>query len=158
MNSYYLTDEDFKTAEANGIPNGIVYNRFYTYGWKKEKALTETYRPRPKTHVKYKEELKKSGVNLNTFYMRIGRGWDAERAATEPTMTKKEAAAYASKVRIANQNPNKKIIITPEVKATAEKNGIPLGTLRTRIYRYKWSVQRAMTEPVHSRFNWRDQK
>ena len=51
----YLLDEDFETAQKNGIGYMTAYNRFYRLGWTAEKTITKPV----KKHKSFKEEVKK---------------------------------------------------------------------------------------------------
>jgi hypothetical protein len=42
-----------------------------------------------------------------------------------------------------------KRLFTKEQEEIAKQNGISYRTLYMRVHQYKWSVERAMTEPVH---------
>lgn len=149
MNEMYLTPEDCKIAENNGIPEHVVRDRFYNKFWSKRRALSEPYKPRPKTHLKYAEALKESGVKRSLFYHRVRDGWTEEKAATTPVMTREETIKRM--LETSKQNTR----ITKDIRALAEANGIPKGTLEQRVYKYGKDPIKAATEPVKSQFNWR---
>jgi hypothetical protein len=134
----YLNPEDFQKARDNGIEYEMAYNRFYVLGWPKEKAITKPVMRRGWKWKDYENACVKAGISKSAFYKRIKEGWDLGKASTTPF--------------VPYQERRKNVKITDEVKATAEKNGIPIGTLKTRVYLYKWDVKRAMTEPVHKQF------
>lgn len=138
----YLSPEDFQKAKDNGIEYETVYNRFYILGWPKEKAITKPVMRRGWGWKDYEEACANLGISKSAFYKRIKEGWDLTKASTTPFVPYHER--------------KKNVKITEEVKAIAEKNGIPLGTLKSRVYLYKWDVQRAMTEPIHERFRRND--
>jgi hypothetical protein len=126
----YLTDEDYAIAEKNGINRKMAYHRFYYQNWNKERAITEIHRLKKWSDLfnQYKEI---AIVSEKTFKSRVLRGWHPQKAATTPHRNKQE--------------------ITKEVIETAAKNGISESALRNRVSLYKWSVERAMTEPVHEK-------
>lgn len=137
MNEKYLTPEDFAIAESNGIPKVNVTARIRG-GWSKKRAITVPYKPRPKTHLKYTEQLKENGIGSNLFYARLGQGWSEEEAASTPKLTQQERLLRANKGRV----------IPKEIKELAEKNGIGIYTLRQRIGQYGWDPKKAATEPI----------
>ena len=138
----YLTPEDYMRAKDNGIEYETVYNRFYILGWPIEKAVTKPVMRRGWRWKDYEETCMKTGISKSAFYKRIKEGWDLEKASTTPFVPYHER--------------KKNVKITKEVKATAAKNGITEGTLKTRVYLYKWDVKRASTEPIHRRFRRND--
>jgi hypothetical protein len=76
-----LSENDYKIAEANGIPRNIVYMRFYRHAWDKEKAITQPVRQRLYLWEKWKD---KAVVSETTFRNRVHKGWPEEKAATTP--------------------------------------------------------------------------
>lgn len=131
----YLTDEDYKIAESNGISYKNAYNRFYNCHWSKEDTITKPI----KTSLwdEYKDLCAANGVSQMTFYSRVKRKMEPEKAATKPITPKTEHVHI---------RPNAKI--TKEVRAEAEKRGIKYTTLRKRVYGLHWSVEKALNEPV----------
>lgn len=144
-----LYESDFEIAEKNGIPRKNAYSRYYSLGWSKKRAITEPHRPRPKTHLKYKEQLEANGISTNIFYARLSYGWSEEKAANEPIMTREERTKRMLQVRHKDKR------ISDEIKELAEKNGIPLQTLRQRVYKYNKDPYLAATEPLKTQFRWR---
>jgi hypothetical protein len=134
----YLNPEDFQVAKDNGISYEMVYNRFYILGWQKERAITTPIKRRTWKWKDYEVACAEVGITRNAFNKRIKDGWDLKRASTTPFVPYSER--------------RKNVKVTEEVKAIAAQNGIPEGTLKTRVYQYKWTVERAMTEPIHTQF------
>jgi hypothetical protein len=128
----YLTPDDIEIALRNGISEERVKARFYRSGWSVKRATTEPVRVSKNGWAKYKDV---SVVSVNTFYQRIQRGMSPEDAALIPTTPRGG--------RVGN-----KFKVTQEDVAEAAKNGISENTLRYRVSKYKWSVERARTEPV----------
>jgi hypothetical protein len=124
----YLTDEDYARAEKNGISKKLAYHRFYMLSWSKERAISEINRLK-KWSILFDQYKDIAIVSELTFKNRVLRGWHPQKAATAPHRNNKE--------------------ITKEVIETAAKNGISVNTLRNRVSLYKWSIERAMTEPIH---------
>lgn len=121
----YLTPNDYKTAEQNGISKHNANQRFYVYDWSVERTITEPLKSRTDVWNQYKD---KSVVSLSTFRRRLKNGMSPELAASTPT-DKGEKLCKANIQR-------------------AEKNGICMETLKARIYSYHWSVEKAVTFPV----------
>lgn len=133
----YLTQEDFETAKANGISYMTAYNRFYSYGWDAERAVTEpthTY-AKQKLWPRFKDLATEHGICQQTFYNRMRyRGMTPKKAATTPL----EKPKYTGK-RILND----------ELIQRAADNGISLNTLKRRVYTYYWDAERAVTTPIN---------
>jgi hypothetical protein len=128
----YLTDEDYKIAESNGISKKLAYIRFYR-GWSKQKAITKKVNEKQDLWLKYRDVCV---VSYATFYLRIQNGMSPELAAKTPAMR-----------RVVSESTK----LTPEVIKTAEQNGISYNALAARVYQYKWSVLKAMTEPINQK-------
>jgi hypothetical protein len=124
----YLTPDDYEIARKNGISRKVAYNRFYLQNWNRERSITEPLQIHKWTAL-YNPYKEVSVVSMRTFQDRVSRGWHPKKAATAPLRR--------------NQN------ITKEMISTAAQNGIKECTFRQRIVVYKWSVERAMTEPIH---------
>lgn len=139
-----LLPEDFAVASKNGISYMNAYNRFYVYGWTKHDAITKPLK-KPNLWPKYGPICKENGVSETSFYHRIKHGMSPEEAATKPKLKRGEIIGKPQQVKI-----------TPEIIAIAEKNGISKNTLKYRVSMYKWSVERAMTEPVHKQYRRKD--
>lgn len=135
----YLMDADFERAEKNGIPAELVKQRFYGRHWSKSRSITQPYKPITNIWGKFKDA---SLVCQNTFHQRIRNGMTPEDAAFTPS------AQQGGKL--------KPLKVTKEDIAEAERNGISENTLRYRVSRYKWSVDRAKTEPVKTQFRRKD--
>lgn len=138
----YLTDEDYKKAEENGINRNNAYARFYVYGWSVEDTISKPVKDLKDTAWhKHKELAEKNGIKQNTFYGRIHKGMTPYEAATTP---KKKFGGFAGKR-----------VITDEMIAIAASNGISEATLRHRYYSYNWDLERAYTESIDATKNWR---
>jgi hypothetical protein len=82
MNEEVLTPEDFAIARANGISYHHAYERFYSYFWDKQRAITEPIRPKEHSlYAKYKDICI---VSRKSFNRRIAKGMSPEEAATTP--------------------------------------------------------------------------
>lgn len=133
----YLTPEDYKVAERNGIRYLVAYKRFYEYGWDKEKTITHPIIKSQGDRVrKYSDELmqqaKDNGISDNLFYRRINKlGWTPERASIEPPK-----ASGRRKCPYVQQ---------------AKDNGIKLKTYYNRLSR-GWTREEASTTPIDERY------
>lgn len=81
-----LTEEHYRIAEKNGISRRNVYNRVYELidPWPIEKAITVPVRKKEGKYIEWSRIAKKNGIYNQLFHARRKRGWDLERAATEP--------------------------------------------------------------------------
>ena len=81
---FYITPEDFKIAEENGISKDTLLSRVRKLGWDVDKAITTPVRPKRKFT---KEEIKIMEENGVERYIAAGRmywGWTLEEAITKP--------------------------------------------------------------------------
>ena len=85
--SHYITPEDFKVAEANGLDRQLVHSRVYHRGWSVQRAITQPVKEkRPKRDWKYlHKRLEENGIPLSTFYTRVNQlGMTSEKASSMP--------------------------------------------------------------------------
>ena len=135
----YITEEEYKIAEANGIDKRTLEERIRKQFWDKERAISQPKRKRGK-YTKWYKIAESNGISRGTFIARVNEsGWSCERAATEPIKTVKEKAIIMAESR--RKYP-------AEVYATLKANGINRNTFIARIRR-GWTVERAMTEKVN---------
>lgn len=139
MNEYYLTEEDYKIAESNGISERLAKFRYEQCAWEKERAITQAPRVTENLWPAYKETAKKNGVAQSTFYGRMYRGWDVDRAASTPPVDPKEGG---------RRKAYKRVQIPEEIYELAKKNGIRRTTVWQRIQRYGFSFEEAATTPI----------
>lgn len=133
----YLSPDDYRIAEENGISYQRAYERFYKSGWSREETIS---RPIGKQSLwrEYQVICEENGITYQCFHNRVKRGIDPEEASRLP--------------KCKTQFLFKEIKVTPEVVRIAEENGISEKTLKMRVYRYRWDVERAMSEPVNEKF------
>src|SRR5690625_1928507 len=103
MYNFYITPEEYEFAEKNGIPKRNVENRVRNLGWRKKRAITEPVK-KYRVLAPYLNIAEKNGIKRTTAIRRMERGWDIERAITEPTYTVEEKLRKAW----ANQPKRKK--------------------------------------------------
>ena len=129
---FYITPEDFKIAEENGIPEYVVTTRVRKLGWDVDKAITKPVRAKRKFTKEEIKTMEENGVDRNTASCRLKWGWTLEEALTKP---KKRGRQY----------------VYPEwVYKEADKNGISYSALGNRIRR-GMSLEEACTKKMITR-------
>ena len=129
---FYITPEDFKIAEENGIPEYVVTTRVRKLGWDVDKAITKPVRAKRKFTKEEIKTMEENGVDRNTASCRLKWGWPLEEALTKP---KKRGRQY----------------VYPEwVYKEANKNGISYSALGNRIRR-GMSLEEACTKKMITR-------
>ena len=124
---FYITPEDFKIAEENGIPEYVVTTRVRKLGWDVDKAITKPVRAKRKFTEEQIKTMEENGVDRNTVSCRLKWGWTLEEALTKP---KKRGRQY----------------VYPEwIYKEANKNGISYSALGNRI-RSGMSLEEACTK------------
>lgn len=137
---YYITDEDYRRAEQNGIRKETLASRILTLGWDKETAITKPPR-KIKDYGGYTKIAKENGISNQAFLDRLKRGWSKEKAATTPIMDENQCIkAMADKI---SKYPK-------EIIELAEKNGICYRTFISRVHK-GMSYKEAATKPVMTR-------
>ncbi|WP_338631509.1 hypothetical protein [Clostridium baratii] len=136
---YYITPEEYKIAESNGISRRAVNYRIREAGWSKERAITEPLR-RKNDYGDLVTIAINNGIQSKTFYMRVRScGWDPYKAATVPTMSREESVKKSIEKR--RKYPQ-------EILELAESNGISHDTFRCRVRKLKWDLVKAATTPI----------
>ena len=129
---FYITPEDFRIAEENGISKGTLIMRVRRQGWDVDKAITEPVRAKRKFTEEEIKIMKKNGLDRNTVSCRLQYGWALEEALTK---AKKGGRQY----------------VYPEwVYKEADKNGISYSALGSRIRR-GMSLEEACTKKTITR-------
>lgn len=80
----YLTEQDYKVAQANGISPRNAYQRVHYYQWDTQRAITEPLREYIGTWQEWKETCAKNGISNPCFNARLKKGMLPEEAATLP--------------------------------------------------------------------------
>lgn len=141
----YITEDEYKIAEANGIDKRTLEERIRRQFWDKKRAISQPKRERGK-YTKWYKIAESNGISRGTFIARVNiGGWDCERAATEPLKTIEEKAIIMA---------NSRKVYADEVYATLEANGICRSTFEARLRR-GWQIERAMTEKIDIRHSCR---
>ncbi|WP_337916171.1 hypothetical protein [Bacillus mycoides] len=71
-------------------------------------------------------------------------GWEPEKAATTPVMTRKE---------MGEKSGRKRALFTPEQVSQAKLNGISRQTLRRRVFEFGWQLDEAIATPPLKKWN-----
>ncbi|MFU1797484.1 hypothetical protein ACM1RC_26700 [Paenibacillus azoreducens] len=141
---FYITPEEYAEAEKIGINPAMLDRRVREQGWTKHRAMTTP--PRQLTDRRHwKSEAEKNGIGYSAFMSRINRGWDMERAATQPLQNSDEIRQQALK---ATEHVRR---YPEEFIRLAQQNGIPYHTFQHRVKYCKWDIERAATEPIWNR-------
>lgn len=75
-------------------------------------------------------KAEENGISYHTLYRRLQRGWDEERAVTEPSKKKSERQYWLE---------------------IAKENGIIEGTFNSRVNLYGYSYEEAATKPIKNK-------
>lgn len=94
-----LTEEDYKTAEKNGISRKNVNQRVDLYDWSIERAITDPVKKRNKkdNNTRMLVIAGQNGISTSTYYRRIREGMPPRDAAMKP----KGHSAY---IEVAREN------------------------------------------------------
>ena len=124
---FYITPEDFKIAEENGIPEYVVTTRVRKLGWDIDRAITKLVRSKRKFTEEQIKIMEENGVDRNTASGRLNKGWDLKEALTRP------------------KKRGKQRIYPDWVYEEADKHGIRYSALGNRIRR-GMSLEEACTK------------
>ena len=124
---FYITPEDFKIAEENGISKDTLLSRVRKLGWDVDKAITTPVRAKRKFTKEEIKTMEENGVDRNTVACRLKWGWTLEETLTKP---KKGGRQY---------------VYPKWVYKEADKNGISYSALGNRIRR-GMSLEEACTK------------
>ena len=126
---FYITPEDYKIAEENGISKDTLLSRVRKLGWDIDKAITKPVRVKRKFTEEEIKAMEENGIDRNVAAGRRYWGWTLEEAITK---SKKKGRQY----------------VYPEwVYKEADKNGISYSALGNRIRR-GMSLEEACTRKV----------
>ena len=126
---FYITPEDFKIAEENGIPEYVVTTRVRKLGWDIDRAITKPVRSKRKFTEEQIKIMEENGVDRNTASGRLNKGWDPKEVLTRP------------------KKRGRQRIYPDWVYEEADKHGIRYSALGNRIRR-GMSLEEACTEKV----------
>lgn len=135
---FYITPDEYKQAEENGVDPENLNRRVRLLGWKKDKAINTPLR-KITDRSYWAGVAKGNGISYYTFTSRINiYGWDEERAATEAQQDFEAAR---------NKGTDSIRKFPRIVMMLAEENGIAYHTVRARIKK-GWNFYDAATSPV----------
>ena len=126
---FYITPEDFKIAEENGIPEYVVTTRVRKLGWDIDRTITKPVRSKRKFTEEQIKIMEENGIDRNTASGRLNKGWDPKEALTRP------------------KKRGKQRIYPDWVYEEADKHGIRYSALGNRIRR-GMSLEEACTKKV----------
>ena len=129
---FYITPEDFKIAEENGISKGTLIMRVRRQGWDVDKAITKPVRVKRKFTEEEIKTMEENGIDRDVAAGRRYWGWNLEEAITKP---KKKGRQY---------------VYPKWVYKEADKNGISYSALGNRIRR-GMSLEEACTKKMITR-------
>lgn len=138
---YYISPNDYKVAEKNGINKWALEKRVY-YGWDVDRAITTPIRKRVDIGWRdWKTIAEQNGVTYDCFRMRRNNGINPKEAAILPPLS-------LEKRRKIGTNINRKY--DPQVLEAALQNGISKSTFYARVGKLGWSIEKAINTPLIS--------
>ncbi|PEA85870.1 hypothetical protein [Bacillus thuringiensis] len=140
---YYITQDEYKRAERNGICRSTLEYRIRDAMWKREIAITKPPQKTAEWH-KVKEIALQNNISRNTFEDRRKRGWSLVDSMTKPPMSREEA------LKRANQCNNNNRVLTDEQIQQARMNGLKRSTVYYRFKKLKWDMEDAIVAPILS--------
>ena len=87
---YYITPEEYETAERNGISRVLLDKRVRDLLWDKETAINKPPRKQDYSLSKYADVAEQNGIHRNTFFTRVKSGMPPEKAMMKPLQDKKK--------------------------------------------------------------------
>lgn len=133
---YYITPEEYRMAEANGIKKQTLEYRVREAGWNKHEAIHTETRKLESVPQDVLDAATTNGICYSTLLRRINTGWSIERACTEiPLSTSDNARIQSEKLR---KYPK-------ELIELAIANGINVKTFYRRV-KDGWDMQVAATK------------
>lgn len=136
---YYITPQEYKTAEKNGISRWTLEVRVKDLLWDKKRAITEPPQQKNYSLKKYADKAEKNGIKRGTFYMRVRRGMSPSEACTRPLQNKKQ---WSREMRARQTYKLPKWIYE-----TARKNGISHSSLMYRLNSDNFTFEESYTMP-----------
>lgn len=138
---FYITPEEYKIAESNGISASLLEQRIRSLAWDKKRAINEVpQKKKPRIPKEIIERAKQNGICYQTLRDRIHyRGWNHERACTQPLQNKSEQAKKAHEA--SRRYPK-------EILELVKANGIHYDTFRHRVNQSGWDMYIAATTPT----------
>lgn len=142
----FITDDNYRTAKANGISKANVNNRVNNCGWEIQDAITKPLQKghKPRFSQEARDLAKANGVSNALMRYRVDKiGLDEMEAAGTPVLSQADAV---------RENQKKQWIYTTEENLELRKqNHIAYNTFYSRVKHSKWNSLSASTKPVRKR-------
>lgn len=134
----------------SGVKVKTFYNRFYSHGWSLERACTvatgvTSGRNKGGRYVTWRGKEYRTvdfaricGLSLCCVLHRLNSGWTPQQVFDRPADSSK------------HYKKRKPVPHTSEIWLAAEAAGVPYARVISRL-RYGWSLQDALTRPLHDR-------
>ena len=129
---FYITPEDFKIAEENGISKSTLISRVRKLGWDIDRAITKPVRSKRKFTEEEIKTMEENGIDRDVAAGRMYWGWTLEEAITKP------------------KKGGRQHVYQEWVYKEADKNGISYSALGNRIRR-GMSLEEACTKKTITR-------
>lgn len=142
---FYISPEEYKIAESNGICKKTLEYRIRSSGWDKQRAITDPIKYKGEEWISVKEIALKNGISRTTFTQRRKRGWDLVESYTRPPLTRKESLQRAT------ASSKRRRVFTDEELKRADNIGIKRPTLYRRYNALKWPKSRCLTRETLTR-------
>lgn len=138
--NFYITPDEYKIAERNGISRHTLDMRIRELAWDKQRAITEG--PQQKNdRTEFVKIAQANGIEPRLFYNRVSRGMNPHRAATQPKQCKKTWHKEMDKRRRANfRHP---VWVYEEIK----KIGVTASLFQRRLDSGNFTFEEAYTMP-----------
>lgn len=134
MYKFYPTEEDYKTAKANGIPKSLVKSRVFQHGWDVERAISQPHASTKRGGM-YRRRAEKNGISGTLFCWRLRNGWSEEDAST-----------VLPHGRARKRDPFAEFGVDEQDIKIAEMYGVSRNILLNRL-KSNWNIDVAATTP-----------
>ena len=147
-----LTSNEIAEMSVNGVTSHDIVNRINVHGWDLQKAMNQ---PKQERNLLYDYKNKKYTSNelyeirINksltkyTIRSRLSKGWDVERAITQPDDVKVQPSGIGERL----YEYNGKMCNSYELYINRKDKNINQHQIVNRINNCEWSVEDAITIP-----------
>lgn len=140
MSDLYLYPEDYERAAINGIHNRLLEQRFYSYNWEKERAITQPI-PTPTIAPELFAKAERHGISQDQLRWRLNN----------TDLTNHEAATLSKQEMFNRRVTKQSTHVSPAIKKLAEENDIKYQTVYMRIKKGMNPVKAATMKPLPPR-------
>lgn len=137
---FYITPEEYETAEKNGISSWTLEVRVRDLLWDKGRAITELPQYKDYSNSKMADIAESNGIKRGTFFARVRRGMSPEKAATKKMVDRKKWSNDMRKRR--------RYKYPKHYYKTAKKHGVPTRVMDYRLQSGNFTLEQALTMPV----------